>query len=162
MLRVFRRSKSTARFCNKDTTPKQGLRSQGGKKKKRENSGLFLGMGCSYTGLHLLRWGSCDVWLALLGLKILVQELIQSWLLWWGGQGSFTDLSKSMLQEGRTAGSKEKGRGSKTFLLISFDKLYVCPWDIGPGTGNATGIKIHVCSPPCSPWKLFTNQEDKH
>ena len=61
MLRVFGRNKFTARLGNKDTITKHEVRSQGEKMGKLRT---FLGMGCSYTGLHLLRWGHCDVWLA--------------------------------------------------------------------------------------------------
>lgn len=57
----------------------------------------------------------CDVWLALLGLEILVEGLIQSWLLWWSGQGNSTDLCKRTPREEKEAKSKEKIRVSKTY-----------------------------------------------
>ena len=55
MLRVFGINKFTATFCNRDTITKHEVRSQGEKMRKLRT---LLGMGCSYTELHLLRWGN--------------------------------------------------------------------------------------------------------
>ena len=54
---------------------------------------------------------------------------------------SSSHLSKRTLQEVKRARPNENGRVSETHLSISFDKLYVWPWDIGPGPGNTTGIQ---------------------
>lgn len=81
------------------------------------------------------------MWLALLGLKILVQGLEQSRLVWQCGQESFPGLSKRTLQEGETARPNDNGRVPKTHLLISFDKWCARPWNPEPGPGNTMGIE---------------------
>ena len=98
-------------------------------------------------------------WLALLGLEILVEGLIQSWLLWWSGQGNSTGLCKRTPRKEKEAKSKEKIR---VFLRLTDSfSLTNCMCTLVT-LGQALGIKTHVYSPPHSPWNLFTNQENRH
>ena len=130
-------------------------------------------LGWRILSTYLLVWNECNCavlwaffgipflwdWLALLGLEILVEGLIQSWLLWWSGQGNSTGLCKRTPRKEKEAKSKEKIR---VFLRLTDSfSLTNCMCTLVT-LGQALGIKTHVYSPPHSPWNLFTNQENRH